>query len=413
MSNVTVQSTNKDEIIASLDFGTHCLKCVIGLCGEDGQLDIIGTGTTPMRGMRGGLVHNRTDLMAAIKRVKDEAEMMAGCELKEVVASVSGQPVDGVNGWAAWRIKDREVSRADVAQVLDIAQAHALPNDKEVLHCIPGLFQVDDQRNLTKPLGMRGVRLEVEAHLVIGGGRTFEDVAACAKDVGLNIKGFVHAGVASAETLLREEDKELGVALVDLGGSAVEISVFKHRALVHSAVLPVGGEHVTADLHECLQLPSVEAERMKQLSGCALAWMVGDHEQVELSGGGGRKSRQVARSQVAGVIEARYEEILHLIGQNLEQAGWPAHMLATIALTGGASNIQGLVELSDRVLGGTTIRPEPRDIHGLVDVVKNPRYATATGLVLAAMRGHDVSHVTPKTPVQPPSLWAKIVEWMR
>lgn len=413
MSNVTVHSTAKDEIIASLDFGTHSLKCVIGLCGEDGQLDIIGTGITPMRGMRGGLVHNGAELTSALKRVKEEAELMAGCELKEVVASVSGQAVDGLNAWGAWRIKDREVSRADVTQVLDIAQAHRLPEDKTVLHCIPGLFQVDDQRNLTRPHGMRGVRLEVEAHLVIGAGQTFDDVTACARGVGLTIKGFVHAGLAAAETLLREEDRELGVALVDIGGSATEISVFKHRALVHTAVLPVGGDHVTADLHECLQLPMVEAERMKQSSGCALAWMVGDHEQVELSGGGGRKARQVPRTQVAGVIEARYEEILHIIGQNLEQSGWPAHMLASIVLTGGASNIQGLVELSDRVLAGSSVRPEPRDVNGLVDVVKNPKYATSTGLVLAALRGKDVSHVTAKAPVQTPSVWTKIVNWLR
>jgi cell division protein FtsA len=175
----------------------------------------------------------------------------------------------------------------------------------------------------------------------------------------------------------------------------------------------VGGDHVTADLHECLQLPMVEAERLKQNAGCALAWMVGDHEQVELSGGGGRKTRQIARTQVAGVIEARYEEILNIVGASLEQAGWPAHMLASVVLTGGASNIPGLPELAERVLSGPAVRGEPHDVYGLVDVVKNPRYATATGLVLAALRGNDKSWVTQKTLPQQPNLWTRIIDWIR
>jgi len=413
VSKATEKNGAKGEVIASLDLGTHSAKCVIGHCGDDGQLDIIGTGSTPVRGLRGGLVHNRAELIACIKRVKEEAEMMAGCELEEVVASVSGLPVESFNAWGVWRVRDREVSAADVTQVLDIAQAHLLPNDKEVLHCVPGLFQVDEQRHLVRAVGIRGVRLEVEAHLVVGAGPTFDDVRACAKEAGLTIRGFVHAGAAGAETIIRDGDKELGVAIVDLGGACTEISVYKHRALVHTAVLPVGGDHVTADLHECLQLPMVEAERLKQSAGCALAWMVGDHEQVELSGGGGRRARLVPRTQVAGVIEARYEEILNIVGANLEHAGWPAQMLASVVVTGGASNIAGLPELADRVLAGTTVRGEPHDVYGLVDVVKNPRYATATGLVLAALRGNDVSWVTPKAVPKRPSLLNRLIDWIR
>ena len=413
MSTSTVHATGRDEIVASLDFGTHCLKCVVGLVGEDGQLDIIGTGSAPMRGMRGGLVHNRAELAQTLKRVKDEAEMMAGCELKEVVAAISGQAVESMNGHGAWRIRGGEVSQDDVTHVLDITQAHRLPRDKEVLHCVPGLFQVDDQRNIGRPVGITGVRLEAEAHLIIGQTQGIADVEQTARSVGIAIKNFVHAGVAAAETLLTDEDKELGCAVVDIGGTATEISVFKHRALVHSAVLPVGGDHVTADLHECLQLPSAEAERAKQQSGCALSWMVGDHEQIELPGGGGRKARIVKKAQLAGVIEARYEEILNLVGLNLETAGWPASMLGSVFFTGGAANIAGLTELADRCLSGTTVRGEPRGVHGLVDVVRNPKYATATGLLLAALRGHDVSYVTPKTVAETQTLWSKFLGWIR
>lgn len=424
MSTTTVHTTGRGEIIASLDFGTHSLKCVIGLVADDGhdghpdgahagQIDIIGTGSAPMRGMRGGLVHNRAELCQTIKRVKEEAEMMAGCELREVVASISGLPVDGLNGYGAWRIRGGEVVQADVLQVLDIAQAQKLPFDREVLHCVPGLFQVDDQRNIGKPVGIRGVRLEAEAHLIVGQPQGMQDVESAARSVGLTIKGFVHAGVAAAETLIADEDRELGCALVDIGGQSTEISVFKHRALVHTAVLPVGGEHVTADLHECLQLPTAEAERAKQQSGCALSWMVGDHEQVELPGGGGRRPRTIKKSQLSGVIEARYEEIVGLVGHNLETAGWPANMLASVVFTGGAANIPGLTELADRVFASTTSRGEPRGVSGLVDVVRNPKYATGTGLLLAAVRGHDVSYVSPKPASEVPSLWTKLLNWIR
>ncbi|MSP71936.1 MAG: cell division protein FtsA [Myxococcales bacterium] len=402
-----------EQIVASIDIGTVSVKCVVAVCAKQEEVTVIGTGTAAMKGMRGGVVHNRAEVVSAIRRAKEEAALMAGCDLEEVVVTVSGQLSEGMNSAGSWRVKTGEVSRDDIVQVLDIACARRLPDHREVAFCIPGQFLADEQISVGRPLGVRAVRLEVLTHLIVTQRGTQAELEACCREAGVQVKTFIHSGVATAEVYLRESDRESGAIIIDIGGNTTEVAVYCGGALVYTSVIPFGGEHVTADLQECLSLPMVEAERLKQVAGCALAWTVGEHERVEVPGGMGGKTRTLKRDHVAGIIEARYEELLHIVRASLERAGITPSDCAGVVLTGGGSNVACLTDLADRVLGVSSARGEPRGLSGLADAVRHPKYATATGAVLCAFRGRADHFVRPRTTAQSRSTWSRFVEWIR
>jgi cell division protein FtsA len=403
-----------DVIIAGLDIGSNSIKCVVGVADAQGGVDIIGTGCATTKGMRAGDVQNRAEFVAAIRRAREEAEMMAGVELNDVIVSVSGIPLECDSSFGAWCIEGAEVAETDIRQVLRIARARQVAPTTDVLFCVPGHYMVDSHIDIVAPVGIRGVRLEVDVHLNIGKRETFDEIARCCKEAGLSVGTFVPNTLASGEALLRAEDREMGIALVDIGGSTTEISVYRGGALVFSTNLPVGGERVTSDLSIMFQVPGVEAERLKQTSGSALSWKVGDHETVELPVVGGMRARTVARSEVAQVCEARYEEILQLVRDAIVSEGLVVGVrMPHVVFTGGASQIANLVDLAERVLSTPCVYGEPRSVRGMVDMVRNPKYAAATGIVLyAARKRPDVwVPVTPTAPAK--TLFSRLLDWIR
>jgi cell division protein FtsA len=403
-----------DEILAGLDIGTHSIKCVVGVADKQGSIDVIGTGSAATRGIRAGEVQNRSDFVAAIRRAKEEAELMAGVELNDVVVSVSGVPLECDNSFGAWRVNGPVVEQADIDGVLSIARARQVAPNTDVLFCVPGHFMLDRHVDIAAPVGMKGVRLEVDVHLNIGVRETFDEISRCCREAGLNVRTFLPPYLASSESLLRSEDREMGIALVELGGSTTEVSVYAAGALVFTASLPVGGERVTSDLSISFQIPIVEAERLKQQSGSALAWKVGEHEQVELPMPGGKKARTVPRVEVAQVCENRYEEILQMVLELFQRhrVGTDGR-LPNVVFTGGASQMPHLVDLAERVLVTHCVFGEPRAVRGMVDMVRNPKYAAATGIALhTARRKADVfTRVAPTA--QTRTFLSRLMDWIR
>lgn len=380
---------SKQTIVAGLDLGTTAIKCVIGVRHDDGQTDIIGTGTHPAQGFKRGAVTDQPEAVASIRAAVEEAELMAGCEIGEVFASVSGRHFESFNSTGMTRIRSGTVEPSDVAACIDMARAVKLPPDRAIMHAIPQEFIIDGKGGITRPVGVEGVRLEVNAHLVIADTTATRALEACVTRAGLRVVDLMPSPLAQAEALLGS-GRDIGVVLIDIGGDTTEVAVFDSGEIVHSAVLTVGGWHVTHDIKGCLNTPTVEAEHLKQTAGCALAELVDADERVEIPGVGGRKRREVERTLLCQIIEARVEEILRLVHEELHQCGYAKPLPGGIVLTGGSANLPGLVELCEQVMGMPAACAQPKGLHGLVDVVKNPRYATGTGLVLAGLNRKHV-----------------------
>ncbi|MCB9529802.1 MAG: cell division protein FtsA [Myxococcales bacterium] len=381
---------SKQMIVAGLDIGTNAIKCVIGVHHDDGQIDIIGTGTHPAAGLKQGAVCDQPEAVRSIRAAVEEAELMAGCEIKEVFVSVSGRHFQSFNSHGMVRIQSGTVDDDDVAACIDMARAVRLPPDKTIMHAVPQEFIVDGKGGINRPHGVEGVRLEVHAHLVIGDTAALKALEACVRHARLRVVDVLQSPLAQAEALLTPQGRDIGVVLVDIGGDTTDVAVFERGQLVHSAMLAVGGWHVTQDIKGCLNTPSVEAEHLKQTHGCALAELVDADERVEVPGVGGRKRREIERTLLCQIIEARVEEILRMVLEELYQQGYGDGLPGGIVLTGGTANLPGIVELCEQVTGMPAARATPKGLHGLVDVVKNPRYATGTGLVLCGINRKHV-----------------------
>jgi len=402
----------KEEILASLDAGTGHIKCVVGLKHADGAVDVIGTGSHPAVGLKAGRVCNRQETVESLRQAVNEAAMMGGCVIKEVYASVSGQHVRSFNSEGVARIRGGRVTEETIANVIDVAQAVRIPAEREFLHVIPQRYVIDGQKAGTRPLGMKGVRLEMRAHVVTGAASSVSDLSACIRSVGLRVADVVFSPLAAAETLLTPACKELGVLLIDLGAATTDIAVFKNGSIMYSSVFGVGGEHITADIQDCLGTPTVEAERLKQAHGCALASLASDQEVVELPGVGGRRAREIRRALLCEIIEARVAEILKMIGEDLERVGLEDELQGGIVMTGGTANMPGIMELANQVLKMPAQRGEPHRVEGLIDVVRNPRYATSTGLILCAARGKHRDWFTPSTDCKRRSVLSRVFSWL-
>lgn len=381
---------SKQMIVAGLDLGTNAVKCVIGVRHEDGQIDIIGTGTHPAAGLKQGTVCDQEEAVKSIRAAVEEAELMAGCEIKEIFVAVSGRHLESFNSHGMVRIRSGTVDTDDVRACIDMARAVKLPPDKLILHAVPQSFIIDGQAGITRPVGVDGVRLEVHTHLIVGDIQALRQLEQCIRQAKLRVVDMVLAPLAQAEALLTPQGRDLGVVLVDIGGDTTDIAVFDGGQIVHSTVLGIGGEHVTHDIKDCLNTPTVEAEHLKQSHGCALAELVDADERVEVPGVGGRKPREIERTLLCQIIEARVEEILRLVTEELHQLGYGEGLPGGVVLTGGTANLEGIVELTEQVMGMPAARAQPKGLHGLVDVVRNPRYATGTGLVLCGVNQRHI-----------------------
>lgn len=367
-------------MIVGLDIGTTKICAIIGNLTEDG-LDIVGIGTSPSKGLRKGMVINIDSTVEAIQKSIREAELMAGCEIKSVFAGIAGGHIKGFNSQGVIAIKNREVTSDDVRRVIDAAKAIAIPMDREVIHILPQEFIIDDQDGIKEPLGMSGVRLEAKVHIVTGAIASAQNIVKSCQRAGCDVADIVLEQLASAEAVLSADEKELGVAMIDIGGGTTDIAIFVDGAIKHTAVLSLGGNHLTNDIAVGLRTPVGEAEKIKQQYGCCLTSMVGKDETIEVPSVGGREPRILSRQLLAEILEPRVEEIFTLVNREIVRSGFGDLMASGVVITGGTCILPGMPELAEQVFNLPVRRGLPRDIGGLADVVNSPVYATGVGLV--------------------------------
>jgi len=370
-----------DNLVVGLDIGTTKICAVVGDV-IDNQLNIIGIGKYPSKGLRKGVVINIDATVDSIKKTIEEAELMAGCEITSVYAGVAGGHIKGMNSHGIIAVKSREITPRDVQRVIETASAVALPLDREVIHVIPQEFIVDDQTGIRDPVGMAGVRLEGKVHIITGAVTSAQNIIKCANKAGLDVNDIILEQLGASEAVLDRDEREIGVALLDIGGGTTDLAIFVGGTIQHTSVIALAGNHVTHDISIGLRTPKQEAERLKIRYGCALASMIRKDETIEVPSVGGRKPRILSRKTLAEIIEPRMEEIFELVNQNLNDSGLADLLGAGIVLTGGGSIMEGTVELAERVFGMPIRLGVPRWIGGLTDLVTSPLYATSVGLAL-------------------------------
>ena len=378
----------KEEFIVGLDIGTTKICAIVGVPTAT-AVDIIGIGTHPSHGLRKGVVVNIESTVQSIKRAVEEAELMAGCEITSVYTGIAGGHIKGFNSHGIVGVKSHEVSESDMRRVIDAASAIAIPMDREVIHILPQEFIVDGQNGIKDPQGMSGVRLEVKVHIVTGAVTSAQNIIKCANRAGLEVNDIILQQLASSEAALTPEEKELGVALVDIGGGTTDIAIFHQGSIKHTSVISLAGDHVTGDIAIGLRTPIEEAEKIKKKYGCALTSLVAKDERVEVPAVGERGGKVISRYTLAEIIESRMEEILSLAHREIANSGFESLTASGIVLTGGSALLQGVADLAEQIFSLPVRTGYPREIGGLTDIVKNPIYTTAVGLVLYGMKGQQ------------------------
>ena len=373
----------QNNLIVGVDVGTTKICAIIAELTGDGSLDIIGIGTSPSKGLRKGVVINIDVTVDSIKRALEEAELMAGVDVYSAFVGIAGGHIKGINsrGVIAVSGKNREITQRDIDRVIDAAKAVALPVDREVIHVLPQEFMVDGQAGIKEPLGMSGVRLESEVHIVTGAVTSAQNIIKCCNRAGLEVQDIVLQQLASSLSTLTADEKDLGVVLVDIGGGTSDIAVFTDGSIYHTAVLSVGGDHVTNDIAIGLRTPVHEAEEIKKKYGCASTMLVEEEVKIEVGGLGSRRPRIVSRHMLSEIIRPRLEEIFSLVDREVRRAGFGDANVAGMVVTGGSSILAGVPELAEEMLNVPVRRGIPTGVAGLVDIVASPIYATAVGLV--------------------------------
>lgn len=381
----------KHSIVVGLDIGTSKVCAVVGEMTDRG-VEIIGMGSHPSQGLRKGVVVNIESTVNSIKKAVEEAEMMAGCEIHTVFTGLSGNHIKGFNSHGVVAVKSKEVCQRDLDRVIDAAKAVAIPTDREVLQILPQDYIIDDQDGIKQPLGMSGVRLEARVHIVTSAVASAQNVVKCCNRAGLNVGDIVLMPLAAAEAVLGAEERELGVALVDIGSGTTDIAVFHDGTVRHSAVLSVGGNHLTNDIAAGLRTSTADAERIKQRYGLARASAVFGDQRVDISSVTGKAASTVSRQILCEIIEPRMEEIFQLVQKEIAKSGYEDCLASGIVLTGGSMMLPGAVETAEQVFGMPARLGSPGHVVGLVDVVSSPIYAAGVGLVLCGMKRQERSN---------------------
>ena len=369
-------------LIVGLDIGTSKVVAIVGEVKPDGEIEIIGIGSHPSRGLKKGVVVNIESTVQSIQRAVEEAELMAACEIHSVHAGIAGSHIRSLNSHGIVAIKDREVTHGDMERVIDAARAVAIPADQKILHILPQEFIIDEQEGIKEPVGMSGVRLEARVHMVTGAVSAAQNIVKCVRRCGLDVDDLILEQLSSSYAVLSEDEKELGVCLVDIGGGTTDIAVFTEGSIRHTAVIPIAGDQVTNDIAAAMRTPTQYAEEIKIKYACALTQLAAGEETIEVPSIGDRPARRLSRQTLAEVVEPRYEELLVLIQAELRRSGFEDLIAGGVVLTGGSSKMEGLIELAEEIFHMPVRLGVPRYVTGLVDVVSNPIYATGVGLLL-------------------------------
>jgi len=368
-------------LIVGLDIGTSKVVAIVGEVSND-EIEIIGLGSSRSRGLKKGVVVNIESTVHSIQRAIEEAELMAGCEIHSVFAGIAGSHVRSLNSHGIVAIRDHEVTMSDVDRVIDAARAVAIPADQKILHILPQEFVIDHQEGVKEPIGMSGVRLEAKVHIITGAVSAAQNIIKCVRRCGLEVDDVILEQLASGYAVLTEDEKELGICLVDIGGGTTDIAVFTDGAIHHTVVIPIAGDQVTNDIAVALRTPTQHAEDIKVQYACALTQLANAEETIDVPSVGDRPSRRLSRQTLAEVVEPRYEELFTLVQAELRRSGFENLVAAGIVLTGGSSKMEGVVELAEEIFHMPVRIGMPQHVSGLADVVKNPIYSTGVGLLL-------------------------------
>ena len=400
-------------LIVGLDIGTSKVVAIVGEVTPEGTIEVVGIGSHPSRGLKKGVVVNIESTVQSIQRAIEEAELMAGCEIHSVYAGIAGSHIRSLNSHGIVAIRDNEVTANDVERVIDAARAVAIPADQKILHILPQEFIIDGQEGIREPIGMSGVRLEARVHMVTGAVSAAQNIIKCVRRCGLEVDDVILQQLASSYAVLAEDEKELGVCLCDIGGGTTDIAVFVHGAIHHSAVIPIAGDQVTNDIAVALRTPTQHAEDLKIKYACALTQLADPDETIEVPSVGDRPPRRLVRQTLAEVVEPRYEELFSLVAAELKRSGFDGMIAAGMVLTGGGARMEGAIELAEEVFNMPVRLGSPQYVSGLVDVVRNPIYATGVGLLLfGSHSGHTGSaHKGGARLESGTNLWERMKNW--
>ncbi|MGY2461947.1 cell division protein FtsA [Vreelandella sulfidaeris] len=379
-------SPNASNMVVGLDIGTSKVVAIVGQPTDDGGIEIAGIGSHPSRGMKRGVVINIESTVQSIQRAVEEAELMAGCDIHSVYVGVAGSHISSMNSDGVVAIKEREVTPSDIERVIDSARARAISEGQRVLHVLPQEFSIDAQGGIREPLGMSGVRLEAQVHLVTAASNAVQNIEKCVRRCGLEVDAIILEQLASSMAVLTEDERELGVCMVDIGGGTTDMAIFSEGAIRHTAVIPIAGDQVTNDIAMALRTPTQHAEEIKVKYACALTHLAASDEMIKVPSVGDRPARDLSRQALAEVVEPRYEELFTLVRDELRRSGYEDMVAAGIVLTGGTSRMEGVSELAEEIFHMPVRIACPQNVRGLADVVRNPIYATGVGLLHYALQ---------------------------
>ncbi len=399
-------------LIVGLDIGTSKIVTIVAEIKPEGSLEVIGVGMHESSGMKKGMVVNIDATVTAIKRSLEEAELMADCTIREVYTGIAGAHIKSSNAAGMVRVKDKEVTQADIDRVVETASSISLPGDQQMLHILAQEFSIDGQEGIKKPLGMSGVRLEVEVHMVTGAVAAVQNILKCIHRVGLEVNEMILQPLASSRAVLAEDEKELGICLIDIGGGTTDMAIFTGGAIRHTAVIPIAGDQITNDIAMAMRTPTKDAEDIKIKYGCALKQLA-DDSPIEVPGVGDRDVRTLSRQTLADVIEPRVEELYSLVQAELRRSGFEELLSSGIVLTGGTSAMRGMVELAEEVFHLPVRLGMPRYVGGLADVVKTPRFATGVGLLLYGLDQQQKHEVTRQQSGSLKEVGRRMKEWFQ
>ena len=407
---MTKPKENK-KLTVGLDIGTSKIAAIVAEMKPEGGFEIIGMGSHPSRGMKKGVVVNIETTVNAIQRALEEAELMADCKIRDVYTGIAGSHIRSFNSQGMVAIKDKEVSQMDIDRVIETAKAVQIPNDQQILHILNQEFIIDGQEDVREPLGMSGVRLEVKVHIVTGAVSAAQNIVKCVRRCGLEVRDLILQPLASALAVISDDEKDLGVCLVDIGGGTTDVAVFTHGAIRHTAVVPIAGDQITNDIAMALRTPTKDAEDIKQRFGCALSQLADPQETVEVPGVGDRGPRQLSRKTLAEVIEPRVEELYSLVQAELRRSGYEELLSSGVVITGGSSVLQGMVELGEEIFHMPVRIGQPGYSGGLAEVVRHPRYSTAVGLLLAGVHEHRNQELARMQIGTVRQVWGRMKNW--